>query len=139
MPSISMKTSVAAPAAAVWDIVGDFPNPSRYIGAITEETATGTEPGCTRRLILNGETLVVEQMEELNQDTMTFRYTIIECPLPIYDYHSVMQVTAQGDAACELAWECTFDSDTGSEKDMEDVVRGVYTAGFESIKAQLEG
>jgi hypothetical protein len=138
MPSVSMKTSIAAPAAAVWDIVGDFPNPSRYIGAITENTANGTEPGCTRRLILGGETLVVEELKELNQETMTFAYTIIECPLPIYNYHAVMQVTPRGDDACELTWESTFDSDPDSEQDMDDMVRGVYTAGFESIKAQLE-
>ena len=138
MVSVSMKTSVAAPAAAVWDIVGDFPNPSRYIAAITENSANGTEPGCARRLILGGETLVVEQLEELNQDTMTFAYTIIECPLPIYDYHAVMHVIPQGDDACELTWDSTFNSEPESEKDMDDMVRGVYTAGFESIKAQLE-
>jgi hypothetical protein len=139
MANVDMSVSLDATAEQVWNVVRGFNAMPSWHPAIarSEETREG---GKTRRkLTLHGGGEVVEELEQLNDGTRSFSYTILSSPLPLAGYRSELSVRDEKPGKCTVRWSSTFEPNAGAEADATAIVRGVYQAGFENLKKMFGG
>ena len=117
----------------VWKVVGDFEGFITAMGMPAEMEGEGV--GQTRT-IGSGPTAMVERLEELDESAHRVVYSIVSGPLPISNYRSTMQLTAEGTGATKLVWTGTFDSD-GDEA--TGIVTSIYQGGIGALKGRFGG
>jgi len=139
MAKVDMSVDLNATAEQVWNVIRGFNAMPSWHPAIarSEETREG---GKTRRkLSLHGGGEIVEELEQLNDGTRSFSYTILSSPLPLAGYRSELSVRDQKPGKCTVRWSSTFEPNAGAEGDATAIVRGVYQAGFENLKKMFGG
>ncbi len=134
MATVDMSVSLNASAEQVWSVIRGFDALPRWHPAVarSEETREG---GKTRRkLTLHGGGEIIEELERHSDGTRAYSYTILHSPLPVAGYRSELSVRDEGPGRCKVRWSSTFEPSGGSEADATAAIRGVYQAGFESLK-----
>ena len=139
MSSVSMKTTIAASADAVWEVISDFNGIGKFVAAVAGSTMEGSGVGAVRTLTFQDGGQVVERLEGLDAQARTLSYSILSAPLPLADYVSTMTVRGLGGGRCELAWSSTFEPKGAPEAEVRQIIEGVYSGGFEGLKALLGG
>ena len=134
MTSVSMKTTVNAPADQVWKVVGDFNGLGKFVAAVADSTVDGTGVGAKRTLTLQDGAQLVEQLESLDDAGMTLEYSIVSGPLPVENYLSRVEIKELALRECEIRWSSTFDPKGVTEKEAEETIQGIYTMGFNGLK-----
>lgn len=135
--SVTETTTLAAPPAKVWALIGNFGNLDWHPAVEKTEMAKGEagQVGSIRHITLKGGGLIVE--EQTAQGAQSMSYRITESPLPVTGYASDLMVEADGDNT-RVTWRSTFDAKEGaSDADATGAITGVYTGGFEALKAQF--
>jgi hypothetical protein len=94
------------PAEQVWAVMGDFGNMA-WTGAPDWEVI-GEGVGMTRRVLMEGMDPIDEVLESLDNEAMSFAYTIPRgLPLPVDEYRSEARVEALDADHCRVHWSCT--------------------------------
>lgn len=132
MIAISMKTQLTASAADVWAVVGDFNALPKFVEAAVESSVEGEGIGSVRTITLPDGAKLLERLEEYDAEKMMVKYSILEGPLPVKNYVSVMQLTAT-ENGCELAWSSEFDAANASDEEAQAALEGVYQMGFDGL------
>lgn len=131
MTTVKEKLQLSQSADAVWKVIGSFGGLGDWHPAI--EKLELEENGKLRRLHLAGGGLIVERLEAHDDKARSYSYAIVESPLPVKDYHSTLQVESNG-GGCTIHWSSHFTPSGAPEADAANVIRGVYTGGFDAIK-----
>lgn len=139
MTTVKVTETIEAPAAAVWAALSDFGG-IRPGGMIERCDVEGDGVGMVRTLTLSGGGKVVERLDEHDEDTMTFSYSILneDCPLPVASYSATVIVHANGDAACTVDWTGTFEP-KGDEATAIRTVEGIYKGGINGARKATAG
>ncbi|MEL6266001.1 MAG: SRPBCC family protein [Pseudomonadota bacterium] len=127
MTQVSRAITLKAPAADVWAAIGPFQSIADWHPAVatsTREDIGGVEH---RRLALEGGGEILEK--HLGAGEMSYSYAILESPLPVADYRATITVAAANGAAV-VVWTSTFEATADGA---EDVIAGIYDAGFASM------
>lgn len=96
------------------------------------------EDGKTMRTLTTGDGgELLEELQELDEDGMSFSYTIVESPLPIAGYASTMTVAENGDGAT-VTWSSSFEANGVSDDEAFELMTGIYRTGLDELKSQLE-
>jgi len=135
--SVTETTTLAAPPAKVWALIGNFGSLDWHPAVEKTEMAKGEagHAGAVRHITLNGGGLIVE--EQVSQGEHALSYKILESPLPVTGYASELKVEADGDNT-KVTWSSTFDAKEGaSDADATGAITGVYTGGFEALQKQF--
>ncbi len=132
---VKETTHINAPAKAVWALVGGFKALDRWHPAIVSSTllGTGTEIGDIRVLTLADNMEVVERLEFYDEHAMTFRYQILESPLPVDNYHASVTVKSAEDGMAIVIWQSSFKAADASNDEAKQIINNIYLAGFESL------
>lgn len=133
MAQVSRSVALGASPAEVWSAIGGFQALADWhpaVAASAKEDRGGVEH---RRLSLEGGGEIVEKW--LGGDAMSYGYAIIEGPLPVADYVSVISVADAGGKAV-VVWCSTF---TPTADGAEDVIAGVYDGGLSALKDRFGG
>jgi mxaD protein len=133
MAQITRSVTLNATPAEVWALIGGFqalPNWHPAVAGSDKEVIDGVEH---RRLGLEGGGEILEK--NLGADTMSYGYAIIECPLPVVDYTSIISMVDAGGKAV-VVWSSTFE---GTADDASDVVAGIYQAGLDALVSRFGG
>lgn len=135
MTNVIMETTLNSSAENVWKTVSDFNGLSRFIPAIVKSTTAGTGIGAVRTLTLDNGAQIVEKLESM-QETLSrsLSYSIISSPLPLEDYFATIQVLDSGDNQCKVIWSSKFEPKETSEKEAQDIIKGIYKMGFDGLK-----
>jgi hypothetical protein len=137
MLRVHETVKLSASAAAVWEAIGDFGNLSGWHPAAVTSTLEMRGEDTLRIISIPGGGTLVEKLEESNPEAMSQRYTIVEGPLPVANYHSTLKIVpAEGDA-CSVDWSGTFDADGADDAAAMKVVSGIYTAGLSALKKRF--
>jgi polyketide cyclase/dehydrase/lipid transport protein len=134
---VSKKTTVEAPADAVWEIVGDFNGLGKMLDAVAKSTLTGTGVGAVRLMILQDGREVEERLESFDPQARTLTYRALRTPLAVNDYVSTMTVRELGPSLSEFEWSSTFEPAGISDDEARKLVEGFYLAAFEGLKKRL--
>ncbi|MEL6219225.1 MAG: SRPBCC family protein [Pseudomonadota bacterium] len=143
MPRVMRSTVLDAPADAVWEVLRDFNGHDRWHPAVAESHVERSEPsdrvGCVRRFRLTGGEELRERLLTLSDMEMSFSYCLLDTPVPLFNYvaHVRLAPITDGDR-CFWEWESRFDTRDGERAAMMALVGdGIYTAGFEAIRAHM--
>jgi Polyketide cyclase / dehydrase and lipid transport len=138
MADVEMSVALGASAEAVWDAIGGFDALARWHPAVAS-SARAEEGGRTlRRLELRGGGTIVEALEAHDGAARRYSYTIVSGPLPVTQYRSELSVHADGAQRCRVEWKSRFEP-VGDEAQAVAAIRGVYQAGFDSLKERFGG
>jgi Polyketide cyclase / dehydrase and lipid transport len=134
---VTKSATIGAPAAVVWKTIGQFCGIGDWHPAI-EKCAPSTQDGKpVRTLSLKGGGTIIEQQQARDETKMDYTYTILESPLPVSDYRSTIMVTPNG-AGSKVTWTGTFKAKGAPDAKAEEVIGGIYEAGFKGLSAKLK-
>ncbi len=145
MVSVRRSTVIDAPIAAVWEVLRDFNGHDRWHPAVDRSRVEGggrsDQVGAVRDFVLTGGERLRERLLALSDKEHSFRYSIVESEIPLLNY--VAEVTLKpvtdGDRTF-WSWSSRFETPKGRERELAALVaEGVYEAGFEAVRARVEG
>lgn len=139
MSEVKVSEVVAAPAAKVWELLGDFGGVMKWSGPMMQSCKLdGEGVGAVRRIGLTGGMEISERCEAYDAAGRSLSYSIIgNSPLPIRDYFSTVTVTETGANECRVDWNGRFEPAGVAEEQAQGMVRGIYTGGIAAVKKQL--
>jgi hypothetical protein len=77
----------------------------------------------------------------LETGTLSYKYEIVESPLPVKNYTAQFSVTPDDDDLDEvnIVWAATFDAEGKPDKEARKVIDGIFKDGINSIKKATGG
>lgn len=137
---VEESTSVAAPPAAVWKVVGDYAGLQDWHPAVASTEITKGKDnvrGAVRVLTTKDGAKIVEELLAYDGKGRSMRYRIKESPLPVKDYVATLAVKPEGKGS-RIVWKSEFNR-AGEVDDAKarDIIAGIYRAGFDSARAKL--
>ena len=88
MAKVEMATELPVPAQRVWDLIGGFNTLADWHPAVEKSESEKEGAATLRRLHLAGGGAVLERLEAVDENERVLRYSIVESPLPVGDYHA---------------------------------------------------
>ncbi len=136
MSKVSMKTSVDAPVAKVWQAAGGFNTLPSWHPAV--EQSALEDGGKRRRLKLVGGGEIVEEQLARDDGQRTYSYSILSGPLPVANYRSTFTVREEKDGSATVEWSSDFEP-VGAEADAVETIQQVYRTGLENLRKMFGG
>ena len=120
---------------ALWDKLGGFCAISTWHPAIAKCEETKEGETTFRTLTLKDGGVIKEKL--LEAANMSYKYEIIESPLPVKNYSAQFSVTPDDDDLDEInvVWSATYDANGADDKAARQVIDGIFKAGIDNIKA----
>jgi mxaD protein len=142
--------NIQAPVDKVWKTLKDFDSLNKWHpGFARDEIVKGdnNKPGAVRKLTIKDGPSFTEELLAFDEPTHSYRYRIIESPLPLRDYVSHISVKPDPKGGSHVTWSGTFKrkstSDTPPEAENDDaavkLITGVYEGGLANLKKMLGG
>ncbi len=146
---VTQTIAIQAPVAAVWSAAKDFDGLAKWHPALEKDEiikGTNNVPGAVRQLSLQGGGTIQEQLLAFNDATHSFRYKILESPLPVASYVSTLTVKGGKGNTAIVTWVGNFKRKNPADNPPADqtddaakkVVAGIYSSGLENLKKQIE-
>ncbi|WP_067471601.1 SRPBCC family protein [Actinomadura hibisca] len=143
MPRSYASAVLNAPADRVWDYLRDFGNLAEWMPGvetgIIEDGGPPDRVGCVRRIIGPGSSVFRERLAALDDGDRSYRYEIVESPLPIRSARGLLRVapvTDTGQAFVE--WWGEFSADAADEEAMEKTLRSaIYAPGLQALRKRF--
>ena len=104
------------------------------VGTCTED---GKVPPTRTLVTKDGKATFVETQTGRSDTRHFYTYTFQSSPLPVTHYKSTIEVAAKGNGVSTVTWRGTYTPDQGREKDANDALAGIYSAGLDAIKARF--
>lgn len=147
---VTRTVSINAPIDKVWDAVKDFDSLHKWHPGFSADEITKGEnnkPGAVRKLTVKDGPSFTEELLAFDPANHTYRYRIIESPLPLRDYVSRITVKPGAKGGSTVIWSGSFKrkstSDTPPEAENDaaavKLVKGVYEAGLANLKKTVPG
>lgn len=132
MSKVISKQELNVPAEKVWELIGNFNALANWHPAV--ESSELSDGGSIRTLGLVGGGEIIERLEKLQEGEYEYNYSIVDSPLPVSEYSSVLKIVKKDDHSCTVEWGSQFNPSGVSAEDAEAAVRGIYEAGFKNLK-----
>lgn len=147
---VTETIEIRAPADKVWAAVKDFDSLHQWHPGFASDTIVkgrNNEPGAVRSLTIKDGPTFTEELMSFDEGKHTYKYRIIESPLPLRDYVSSISLTESGKGTTIVTWVGDFRRKSLSESPPEaendkaavDLITGVYQGGLANLKKQVEG
>ncbi len=138
------SVEINAPAAKVWEKVGNFGDMSWH-PAVARTEITGGKAGATRTLTLQDGGSVKEALTLHDAGSMTVKYDITESTLPLREFSGTLQLKEAG-GKTSVTWRAMFKrKDPASpgapgqdDKAATDTVTSIIKTGLENLKKVSE-
>ena len=139
MSEVKVSERVAAPAAKVWELLGDFGGIAKFGGAMLQSCQVeGSGVGAVRTIGLPGNQSIRERCDAYDAAGRALTYSIIgKSPIPVRDYRSTCRVVETGANECRVDWEGHFEPDGVPEEQAQGLVRGIYTGAIAGVRKLL--
>ncbi len=146
---VAQTIVIKAPVDTVWAASKDFDGLAKWHPALEkDEIVKGTNnvPGAVRSLSLKGGGTIREQLLAFSEPTHSFKYKILESPLPVTSYVSTFTVKAGKENTAIVHWAGTFKRKNSADNPPDDqtddaakkVITGIYSSGLANLKKQVE-
>jgi hypothetical protein len=134
MSKVEVNDTIPSPLSTVWALVSDFTGFLEVQGVPC--TSEGAGIGMTRTITVFGPPLT-ERLEELDENTHTTSYSIVESALPLTDYQAWIQLTAAGEDSTSIRWWGQFEPTGDDEARVTAMIQGIYEGGIAGLKKAL--
>ncbi len=131
---------VSEETAALWTRFGGWCAIADWHPAIKscEETKEGDDT--YRVLTLQDGATIKEKL--LDKSGLSYRYAIVESPLPVKNYEAQFSIVPDDDDEDEInvVWAATYDAADGKDdKEARKTIDGIFKDGIENIKTMIGG
>jgi len=145
---VTRSVTVAAPVEKTWDTVKDFDSLNKWhpgFSADVLQKGDNNKVGAVRKLTVKDGPSFTEELLAFDAAKHTYKYRIIESPLPLRDYVSHITVTPGPNGGSHVTWVGTFKRKSTSETPPEaendaaalKLINSVYGAGLDNLKKTL--
>jgi len=134
MAKVSVSEKIPANAQQVWEMIGNFNSLVDWHPAI--EKSELEEGGSVRRLTMPDGTTIVETLTSEDGKERIYEYVIPDGQLPLSGYKAFIRVVEDDDGNCTATWESEFEPQAPNAEDM---VTGLYQAGFDNLRKMFGG
>lgn len=147
--SVVQSVEIKAPIEKVWAAAKDFDSLDKWHPGFSKDVLTkgaNNSPGTVRALTIKDGPTFTEELISFNEANHTYRYKILESPLPLQNYVSTFRVKSGANGTTTVTWSAKFtrknpadnppaaESDDGAVK----LITGVFQAGLANLKKQSE-
>src|SRR5262250_1876589 len=104
---VTETVEIKAPPDKVWTTVKDFDGMTKWHPGFTSDqlvSGGNGKVGATRKLTIKDGPVITERLLAYDEAKHSFRYAIIESPLPITDYVSSISVHAGNAGMTKVTW-----------------------------------
>lgn len=129
MAHVHVSSRYEVPARQMWERIGDPARFHEWHPAI--ETTESLDGGTRRVNTVVGGGRVTETI--LEQADTHHTYRIDDSPLPVTDLVATLRVKEDGDGACSVEWEATFEPLDITEDEAVELNRGFFQAGLDAL------
>ncbi|CAG8871490.1 hypothetical protein PS627_04458 [Pseudomonas fluorescens] len=98
------RVEIPAPAARVWNIVGNFAGFPVFIPALAHIDMTGSGVRSVRKKLFKDGNVVIEQLNSRDEDAMSMTWSLIHTSLNIGNLWAAMQVEALDGGHARATW-----------------------------------
>jgi mxaD protein len=145
---VTKSVTVAAPVDKTWDTIKDFDSLNKWhpgFSADVLQKGDNNKVGAVRKLTVKDGPSFTEELLAFDEAKHTYKYRIVESPLPLRDYVSHITVTPGPNGGSHVTWVGTFKrkstSDTPPEAENDEaalkLINGVYDGGLANLKKTL--
>ncbi|WP_433323626.1 SRPBCC family protein [Spirillospora sp. CA-294931] len=145
MPRPYASAVLNASADEVWSYLRDFSNLAAWMPGvetgIIEDGGPADRVGCVRRLIGPGSSVFRERLSAFDDAARTYRYEILECPLPVSAARGVLRVSPVTDTGqAFVEWWGEFSAAPADEEAMlKTFGNGIYATGLQALSRRFAG
>jgi hypothetical protein len=147
---VTRTADINAPVDKVWDAIKSFDSLNKWHPGFSADEITKGEnnkPGAVRKLTVKDGPSFTEELLAFDEADHSYRYRIIESPLPLRDYVSRISVKPGASGGAHVTWSGTFKRKSTSDNPPEaendaaatKLITGVYDAGLANLKKMLQG
>ena len=147
---VTETIEIRAPADKVWAAVKDFDSLNKWHPGFASDTlvkGANNQPGAVRSLTIKDGPTFTEELLAFDESKHSYKYRIIESPLPLRDYVSSITLTEGAKGTTVVTWVGDFrrkslsetPPDAENDKAAMDLITGVYQGGLANLKKQVEG
>ncbi|MGC4068760.1 MAG: SRPBCC family protein [Polyangiaceae bacterium] len=136
---VTAQIEVTAPASAVWETVGNFNGWDKFLTVVESSSMSGQGVGSVRFLSVTGQKApVVEREDVYDPRHRIIAYTILDSPLPVDDYHSMMRVVPVTDEITRVEWSSRFVAKKGSTREQAKAfITDFYAKGLADLQSLM--
>jgi hypothetical protein len=135
---VKAATSVDVLTKALWDRFGTWCGIAEWHPAVRSCTEGKEGDATYRSLSLQDGGKIKEKL--LSAGPATYRYSIVESPLPVKNYEAEFSVvpSQSNKDEVEIVWSAAYDAADGkSDADAQGAIDGIFKDGLASIKTKL--
>jgi uncharacterized protein YndB with AHSA1/START domain len=134
MSEVVRSIEVNASPAKVWELIGVFEAVHKWHPSAVDCARIEQDGKIQRHIILaNGHGEIMELLEAHDDQTMSYRYGILESPMPVTDYHATLSVEPDSVGA-RVTWSVNYQPVGISEEDADQIIVGIFETGLNAIK-----
>jgi Polyketide cyclase / dehydrase and lipid transport len=137
MTSIAVRTTIAAPAALLWDLVGRFNAVGQWHPLVKRSRTHGAGEGAVRELSLFDGGTITERLEHVSDEQRVYRYSVVASPLPVARCVAEIRVRDAGDGTSVVEWWSSF-VPAGPETEVTNALASLFSTGLDNIKRIYE-
>jgi mxaD protein len=132
---VSRSATIDAAPQTVWKLVGGFDTLDVWHPAVVKSVVQGTDAGkgAVRTLTLGDGGVLTEPLVSHNAARMSYTYRITKSPLPIKNYTATISLAPAGDGKTTMTWSADFDANGKPDKEVAELMTGVYDAGLAKV------
>lgn len=145
MARVFVSSVINASADTVWERVRDFNALPKWHPRIRdsriEDALPADKVGCIRNFNLQSGDTIREQLLGLSDYDMFCTYSMLEGPMPLWDYVATLRLTPVTDGTrCFAEWSAEFACDPKDESDLvSGIGTNVFQGGFDALKRHFGG
>lgn len=145
MARVFISSVIDAPTERVWERVRDFNALPKWHPRIRdsriEDALPADKVGCIRNFTLQNGDNIREQLVGLSDYDLFYSYTMLDGPMPLWDYMATIRFTPVTDGArCFAEWSAEFSCAPTDEADLVDGIgTNVFQGGFDALKRHFGG
>lgn len=136
MTQASSKTTIRAPADAIWRLLSDFGAAGRHLAEVVACTVAGTGVGAVRTLTYADGSVIVERLEALDEAAHRLSYALLT-DTPFRDCLTTITMHDLGLAQCEVTWTATFAADGLPASEAVEMLEGAFETNSRALRRAL--
>ncbi len=133
MPELERSIRLAASAEDVWAAIGDFDGMPNWHPAVNASRVWQEGAEQVRELVVVGNIRLKERLVSHDDGARTYRYAIVDGPLPVEGFASKIAVSDNGDGTSTVTWSAQYQLAGASDEIARESIGGIYDAGLQSL------
>lgn len=133
MAEVVREVRLKASAVDVWNLIGGFDRLPHWHPAVLSCDLSDEDGATVRHLVIVGRIRLTERLVSHDDATRTCRYTLVDGPLPVEGYVSMLTVADNGDGSATVRWSARFEPSGAPADVATEAIEGIYDSGLNSL------